>query len=335
MTSVAIRFRFLSSSCLGLNAVREADCSRSLESKACVEDRFAPLPACPGSSRARARHPRTLGGRGHVLQAARPEPRRPDVQLHGRADHGEQPDGRAPRLGPHAQGRLPALQGAPRLTTSATRTASTARASGSRSRSRRRSASTRSARSRSTGSPSSPSAARSASRTSPAMHHRAVEAPRHVDGLGQRLLHVQRHEHRVHLALPQGGARPRLAVQGPPLDAVVPALRHVALEARAGRRGELHRARAPVALRALPADGARGRVARRLDDDAVDAAGERRRRREARTPSTAAARTATGSRSTSSRTTRSSSAGAARSSSASSYEGPSTTCRRSRASSTA
>ena len=32
---------------------------------------------------------------------------------------------------------------------------------------------------------------------------------------------------------------PRLAVQGPPLDPVVPPLRHVALEARAGRRGEL------------------------------------------------------------------------------------------------
>ena len=26
----------------------------------------------------------------------------------------------------------------------------------------------------------------------------------HVDGLGQRLLHLQRHEHRVHLALPEG-----------------------------------------------------------------------------------------------------------------------------------
>ena len=28
-----------------------------------------------------------------------------------------------------------------------------------------------------------------------------LEAPRPVDGLGQRLLHVQRHEHRVHLAV--------------------------------------------------------------------------------------------------------------------------------------
>ena len=40
-----------------------------------------------------------------------------------------------------------------------------------------------------------------------------------------------------------------------------------------------------------------GRVGRRLDDDAVDAAGERRRRRATRTRSTAGARTASGSRS--------------------------------------
>ena len=39
----------------------------------------------------------------------------PKLELHRRADHREQPDGRPPRLGPHAQGRLPALQGAARL----------------------------------------------------------------------------------------------------------------------------------------------------------------------------------------------------------------------------
>ena len=33
----------------------------------------------------------------------------------------------------------------------------------------------------------------------------AVHPPRPVDGLGQRLLHLQRHEHRVHLGVPQGG----------------------------------------------------------------------------------------------------------------------------------
>ena len=110
---------------------------------------------------------------------------------------------------------------------------------------------------------------------------RAVEAPRPVDGLGQRLPHLLGHEHRVHLALPEGVPRARVALQGPPLDAVVPALRHLALAARAGRRGELPRARAPVAVRPLPAGRPRGRVAGRLDDDAVDAARERRRGRQA------------------------------------------------------
>ncbi len=41
--------------------------------------------------------------------------------------------------------------------------------------------------------------------------------------------------------------------KGPSLDAMVSALRHVALPARAGRRGELRGDRAPVALRSLPA----------------------------------------------------------------------------------
>ena len=100
---------------------------------------FEPLPAVPDHS---ALEQEILGWweqRGHLRQAARAEPRRRALQLHRRADHGEQPDGRPPRLGPHAEGRLPALQGAARASTSATRTGSTARGSGSRSRSRRRS----------------------------------------------------------------------------------------------------------------------------------------------------------------------------------------------------
>ncbi len=74
---------------------------------------------------------------------------------------------------------------------------------------------------------------------------------------------------------------PRLALPRPPGDRVVPALRHVAFPARADAVGRLPGAHRPVALRALPAArrGARGRVRRRLDDDAVDAAGERRRGR--------------------------------------------------------
>ena len=105
--------------------------------------------------------------------------------------------------------------------------------------------------------------------------HRALQAPRDVDGLGQRLLHVLGHEHRVHLALPGRGARAGLALPGTPLDGLVPALRHLDLAAR-GVLGGVPRARAPVALRAPPARGPRRRVARRLDDDAMDPPGERR-----------------------------------------------------------
>ena len=108
--------------------------------------------------------------------------------------------------------------------------------------------------------------------------HARVEAPRHVDGLGQGLLHLQRHEHRVHLAVPEARPRAGLALPRPPLDGVVPALRDVDLGARAAR--ELRRPGRPVALRPLPAPRPARRVARRLDDDAVDAARERRRRRE-------------------------------------------------------
>ncbi len=215
----------------------------------------AHLPAAAGqtrSSRARARHARALGarrGRSRSCASRAAADRRSHFM-----------DGPITANNPagvhHGHGRTlkdvfqryKALQGS----SSATRTASTRRACGSRSRSRRRSASTRSARSRSTVSPLRPQVPRARRHASP-RSRRAVAAARPVDGLGQRLLHLQRHEHRVHLALPRGGAPARLAVQGPPLDAVVPALRHVPFAARAGRRGELRRARAPVALRPLPA----------------------------------------------------------------------------------
>ena len=68
---------------------------------------------------------------------------------------------------------------------------------------------------------------------------RGLDPTRAVDGLGEGLLHLQRHEHRVHLALPAGRARARLALPRPPLDRVVPTLRHVDLGARA--RGLLRR----------------------------------------------------------------------------------------------
>src|SRR5439155_17477367 len=72
------------------------------------------------SSGSRSLGPRAGGarvvGRGADLRPAPgAEPRRQTVQLHRRADHREQSDGRPPRLGPDAEGRLPTLQGSPRI----------------------------------------------------------------------------------------------------------------------------------------------------------------------------------------------------------------------------
>ena len=50
-----------------------------------------------------------VGRAAHVRPAARPERRRAALELPRRADHGQQPDGRPPRLGPDVQGPVPAL----------------------------------------------------------------------------------------------------------------------------------------------------------------------------------------------------------------------------------
>ena len=105
---------------------------------------------------------------------------------------------------------------------------------------------------------------------------RALEAARPVDGLGPVVLHDDRPQHQLHLGLPEALPRARLALPRPPLDALVPALRHVALPARADRL--LQGAHPPVAARAPAARRPRPRVPGGVDDDAVDAAGQRRRR---------------------------------------------------------
>ena len=135
---------------------------------------------------------------------------------------------------------------------------------------------------------------------------RGCDPARPVDGLGQRLLHLQRHEHRVHLAVPEDRPRARLALRRPPRDRVVPALRHLALAARADAVAASTRRRATrrSIVRFPLLDRAR-RVGRGLDDDAVDAARERRRRRQSRRASTGCARTASGCSPRASPTTRS------------------------------
>ena len=120
-----------------------------------------------GFERARARGARPLGARADLRGAPRAEPRRPEVVVHRRPGHREQEARGAHGVGADAQGRLPALQGRAEASTSATRTASTARGSGSRSASSASSGSTRSARSRSTASRSSPRAAARSSSSRP------------------------------------------------------------------------------------------------------------------------------------------------------------------------
>ena len=234
------------------------------------------VPACGARSRrSRARDPRVVGRRGRLRPAPRAEPRRRALELHRRADHGEQPDGRPPRLGPHAEGRLPALQGAARIRPALPERLRLPGPLG-RGRGREVARPELEARHRGVRARRVRGAVQGACRRVRGGDHRPGPAARPLDGLGQRLLHVLGHEHRVHLAVPEDRPRARVALQGASLDAVVPPVRDLAFAARAGRRGELPGARASVALRQVPARGARGGVARRLDDDALDAAGERR-----------------------------------------------------------
>ena len=214
---------------------------------------FAPLPRCPRSSGARARRPRALGRASAPSSGCASRTRGgPRFSFVDGPITANNPMGVHHAWGRDAEGRLPALQGAPRPRPALPERL---RLPGALGRGRGREvaraeleARDRGVRPRRVRRPL-PRARRRVRRGD----HRAVAAARDVDGLGQRLLHVLGHEHRVHLALPQGGPPARLALPGPPLDAVVPALRDVALAARAGRRGELRGARPPVALRALPA----------------------------------------------------------------------------------
>ena len=144
----------------------------------------------------------------------------------------------------------------------------------------RSSGSTRSARSRSTGSTEFARSCREVVVWS------AEELTRGSKRLGQWMdwgndyFTFSRHEHRVHLAVPQAsstsGAGSTSATARP--SGARAAGRRSRSTSSPGRR--LPGPRRPVALRPLPAARPAGRVARRLDDDAVDAAGERRRRRQ-------------------------------------------------------
>ncbi len=102
---------------------------------------------------------------------------------------------------------------------------------------------------------------------------RALEAARPVDGLGQVVLHDDRSQHLGHLEVPEALPRSWLAVQGPQVDAVVSALRNLAVPARADRLLQGHHP--SVAVRAAAAGRARPRVPGGVDDHALDASGQR------------------------------------------------------------
>ena len=63
---------------------------------------FAPVPSQARPRRPGARPPRVLARPPDLRAAARPERGGPALELPRRADHRQQPDGRPPRLGPHA-----------------------------------------------------------------------------------------------------------------------------------------------------------------------------------------------------------------------------------------
>ena len=208
-----------------------------------------------------------------VRPAARAERGRAALELPRRADHGQQPDGRPPRLGPRRTRTCSSASTRCSARTSASRTASTARACGSRSTSSATSGFTSKRDIEAYGIAefvTPVQAARPDLRRAP---DRAVDPPRACGWTGttppscagsrdllaadptqvttiegpdgpvtdtvemlvgrlghardrRLVLHVQQREQRPHLGLPRRVPPARLAVQGPRLDAVVPALRH-------------------------------------------------------------------------------------------------------------
>ena len=93
----------------------------------------------------------------------------------------------------------------------------------------------------------------------------------------RQLLHLQQREQRPHLGVPGRVPQARLDLPRPRHDAVVPALRHRPVPD--GDERGLPGSRGPGVHRALPAPRPAGRVAARVDDDAVDAGRQRRRGR--------------------------------------------------------
>ena len=102
---------------------------------------------------------------------------------------------------------------------------------------------------------------------------RAIQEAGAVDGLAELVLHDVGPQHRAQLALSPAVPRARLALRGTPRDAVVRAMRDLDLAARDA--GRLRRCDPRVGDGGLPARRPARPPAPRVDDDAVDAAGQR------------------------------------------------------------
>src|SRR3984893_6405816 len=114
VTAVAIQrsFRFLR------RAGTRSSKGKNVALYTSLPDGRASLPNAPDGARpsgARSGDPRALGQGGNLSEAPGAERRRADFLVYGRPDHGQQPGRRPPRPRPHAEGRLPALQGPLRL----------------------------------------------------------------------------------------------------------------------------------------------------------------------------------------------------------------------------
>ena len=245
--------------------------------------------------RARARDPRAAGSASGTFERLREQNRGgPTLQLRRRPGHGEQDARRPHGLGPHAQGRLPALQGAARLRPALPERL---RLPGPLDRGRRRARARPQLEARDRG--VRPRRVRAqvprGGRLVGAASSRAgsMRLGQWMDW-GNDYFTFSRHEHRVHLALPASSCT---SAAGSTSATARPSGARAA--ARRSRRtscvGSYEDRADPSLFVRFPLLDRPGESLVDLDDDAVDAAGERRRGGQARTPSTGAARTASGS----------------------------------------
>ncbi len=170
----------------------------------------------------------------HLREVAPPERRQAALVVPGRPHHRQQPDGRPPRLGPRAQGLLPAL---PRHARPGAALPERIRLPGPLGRGRGGEGAGLPHQARHRG--VRPGRFRREVQGARAQVLRppdgAVHPPRLLDGLGQLLLHDVGREQLHHLDLPEALPRARARLHRPGQHALVRALRHGHQPARDAR----------------------------------------------------------------------------------------------------